>query len=169
MTTQSLRQPAKRLSRTKLRVYNDLVLFVGMVLVLAPQATGIPLHEWGSVLILLPFLLHLLLDWQWIVSVSQRIFKHQNGQTRFNYYWNWFMFVMGVLATFSGFWVSEALLPSIGFPITIDPFWVEIHAFTANSVMIMLGVHLAMHWKWITTNWRNYILRRGKSTKRSAA
>ncbi|MEL0643151.1 hypothetical protein V6251_02065 [Olleya sp. Ti.3.14] len=42
----------------KLRVILNLLFFILMVLVLIPQSTGIPIHEWLSLVILLPFFLH---------------------------------------------------------------------------------------------------------------
>ncbi len=146
-------------SSTQIQLLADIVLFVGIVWALMPQATGIPLHEWGSLLVIIPFLVHLVLDWQWIVATTKRFLKRQPGEVRFNYFWNWFQFVMMVIASFSGILISNAALPALGIPIVVDPFWLEIHLFSANSVMIMLGVHLAMHWQWITANFKRYILR----------
>lgn len=148
-------------SSTQIQLLADIVLFVGIVWALMPQATGIPLHEWGSLLVIIPLLVHLVLDWQWIISVTKRLLKRQPGEARFNYFWNWFQFVMMVIASFSGILISNAALPAIGIPITVDPFWLEIHLFSANSVMIMLGVHLAMHWQWIIVNFKRYILHYG--------
>lgn len=147
------------LSSTQIQFLADIVLFVGIVWALMPQATGIPLHEWGSLLVIIPFLVHLVLDWQWIVSVTKRFLKRQPGEVRFNYFWNWFQFVMMVIASFSGILISNAVLPALGIPIVVDPFWLEVHLFSANSVMIMLGVHLAMHWQWIIVNFKRYLLR----------
>jgi hypothetical protein len=146
-------------SITKIQLLADIVLFIGVVWALMPQATGIPLHEWGSLLVIIPFLIHLVLDWQWIIAVTKRFFKRQSGEVRFNYFWNWFQFMMMVIACFSGILISNTALPAIGIPIVVDPFWLEVHLFSANSVMIMLGVHLAMHWQWITANFKRYILR----------
>lgn len=149
-----------RRSITQIRVWIDLIFFIGMVLVLAPQATGIPVHEWASFLIIIPFFLHLILDWKWIVNATKRIFKRNNGETRFNYVLDWLLFVLFVTATFTGIVISEAALPALGIHMTIDPFWAALHDTSANLMMVVIGIHLAMHWKWIVTNVRNYLLRR---------
>jgi hypothetical protein len=159
MTTFTPKQKRKKLSGTQIRLNIDVVLFIGMVWALMPQTTGIPLHEWGSLLIIGPLLMHLILNWQWIMAITNRLFKRQPGQSRFNYFWDWFLFAMTVIAIFSGIVISEVALPTMGIPIVVDPFWVEVHLFSANSVMIMIGVHLAMHWRWIVANTRRYILR----------
>lgn len=135
--------------RTRVRLYTAIVLFIGLVVVLAPQATGIALHEWASFLVIGPLLVHLVIDWEWIVSASSRFFGTQPGRIRFNYCWDWLLFAMMTVATVSGVAISEAALPALGITITIDPFWSVAHDISANLLMVMLGVHLGMHWKWI--------------------
>jgi hypothetical protein len=55
--------------------------------------------------------------------------------------------------------VSEAALPALGIHLEIDPFWRSIHTGMANLLMLMFGVHLTMHWKWIVSNFRRYVLK----------
>jgi hypothetical protein len=152
MTTHIAAHTRPNRDRTRLRLAVDGSMLIAMVWSLMPQATGIPLHEWGSLLVIIFVLAHLVIDWQWIAAVTRGIFRFQPGQTRFNYLWNWLLFVMLVSAVFSGLGISEALLPGLGFAARNDPFWLEVHLFSANSVMIMLGVHLAMHWRWIVNS-----------------
>ncbi len=158
----------KKMSSTKARLWLDLVFFIVMVLVLAPQGTGIPVHEWISFLVLIPFFLHLIFDWKWIVNVTKRIFKSMPGETRFNYVLDWLLFFLFVVAMFSGVVISEAALPALGIEMTIDPFWVAIHDMSSNLMILVLGVHLAMHWKWIVTNFKKYVLRRPTRTTSQA-
>ena len=160
MTTTTVETRRKKRSRTQIRLYVDIVLFIGMVLVLAPQATGIPLHEWASFLIIIPLFIHVILDWKWIVAITKRLFKRQPSETRFNYIWDWLLFVMMVIAIFTGVVISEAALPALGIQMTIDPFWSMLHNLSANLLMVVIGVHLAMHWKWIVINFKRYVLRR---------
>ncbi|MFK7804197.1 MAG: DUF4405 domain-containing protein, partial [Anaerolineae bacterium] len=138
----------------------NLVFFIIMVLVLAPQATGIPIHEWISFVVIVPLFIHLIMDWKWIVSITKRLFKSVPAETRFNYILDWLLLFLFVVATFTGVLISEAALPSLGINVVIDPFWSSLHGTSANLMMIILGVHLAMHWKWIVTNFKKYVLRR---------
>lgn len=150
----------KRLSSTQFRLYVDLVLFAIYILVNIPQATGIGIHEWASVLFIVPMLVHILLDWKWIVSVTKRMFGKLPGEVRTNHILDLIIFVMMVLALFTGFLISEAALPALGIPIIIDPFWSSMHDLTANLTMLLIGIHLAMHWGWIVKSIKRYLLRR---------
>ena len=73
---------------------------------------------------------------------------------------DWLLFIFFVVAMFTGVVISEAALPALGFSITVDPFWSSLHDISANLLMVILGIHLAMHWNWIVVNFKKYILRR---------
>lgn len=149
-------QAQKKMSSNQLKFYVDIFLFISFVLVNIPQATGIPFHEWASVLFIVPLLVHILLDWNWIVSVTKRMFGRLPGEVRFNHIFDLIIFIMMTLALMTGFVISEAALPAIGINITIDPFWSSMHDLTANLTMILIGIHLAMHWGWIVSSVKRY-------------
>jgi len=162
MTQQTLAPTpsTQKRSSTQIRVWVNLIFFIVMVLTFAPQATGIAIHEAVSFLVIIPFFIHLIMDWKWIVSITKRLFKSVPAETRFNYILDWLLFFLFVVATFSGVLISEEALPAFGINIEIDPFWSSLHDMSANLMLIVLGVHLAMHWKWIVTNFKKYVLRR---------
>ena len=160
-------QNTKKISSNQIKLYLDIVLLVAFVLTNIPQATGIPFHEWISVLFIVPLMVHILLDWKWVVSVTKRIFKRLPGEVRFNHLLDLLIFIMMVLALSTGFLISEAVLPTIGIHVTIDPFWSMMHDLTANLTMVLIGVHLAMHWGWIVSMWKRYIWRGETPTPQS--
>jgi cytochrome b len=158
-------QQQKKTSISQIRLTADIVLFVAFVLANVPQTTGIPLHEWISILFIVPIMVHILLDWKWIVSVTQRLFKRLPGEVRFNQIWDLIIFIMMVFVLFTGFIISEAALPALGIPITIDPFWSAMHDLSVNLLMVFVGVHLAVHWGWIVSMFKRYILRQPAVSK----
>ena len=89
-----------------------------------------------------------------------RFFKRIPGEARFNYGLDWLLFFLFVVATFTGVVISEAALPAMGIEMVIDPFWLTVHDISANLLMVVIGIHLAMHWRWIVTNFKKYVLRR---------
>lgn len=155
----------KKASTTQIKLYADIVLLIVFILTNIPQATGIAFHEWISIFFIIPLLIHILLDWQWVVNVTLRIFKKLPGEVRFNYVWDVLIYVMMVFVLFTGFLVSEAALPALGIPITIDPFWSSMHDASANLLMVLIGVHLAMHWSWIVNAVKRYLLGTPTQTK----
>jgi len=155
-------QPTKKRNPNQTKFIIDIVAFVLLAIVCAPQVTGIAWHEWLSITFVIPIVIHLLLNWKWIVNVLQRFFKKLPGQTRFNQIWDVFLFILMVEVTVTGFFISEALLPALGIAVTIDPFWVALHNTTANVFLLLMGVHLAMHWKWITNTFKRVVSRKSE-------
>lgn len=139
----------KTVNNTKTRVILDLLFFIAMILVLIPQSTGIPIHEWLSFIILIPFFLHLLINWAWIVNHSKNLFQKQAQKSKFDYIFNWILYLFMLVATVSGIVISESALVSLGIHFEINPFWTTIHNASASLFIAVLGIHLALHWKWI--------------------
>ena len=133
----------------KTRYVMDVWLLIGFVLVCVPQTTGIPIHEWISLVFIVPLVIHILLHWEWIKSVPSKFFARFSGESKFNAVWDVIFYLAMVMVTLSGFLVSEAMLPQLGIPLVIQPFWSEIHHSLGNMLMPMLGIHLALHWTWI--------------------
>ncbi|CDF79491.1 conserved hypothetical membrane protein (DUF4405) [Formosa agariphila KMM 3901] len=120
-----------------------------MILVLIPQSTGIAIHEWLSFIILIPFFLHLIINWNWITKHSKNLFKKKLHKTKFDYVFNWILYIVMLLVTVSGIVISEAALPAIGIHFSINPFWTMLHNASATLFIALLGIHLALHWNWI--------------------
>ena len=73
----------KRSNQNKLNLHVDMGIFILFVVVSAPQATGVVLHEWLSFLFVVPILIHILLHWSWVKKVTGRFLRKLPGETRF--------------------------------------------------------------------------------------
>ena len=133
----------------KFRYVMDTLLLTSFMLVSAPQATGIPLHEWFSLFFIIPFVIHLLLHWDWVTRSFGRLFANITARERFNIVWDYLLYLMMLLVFVSGFLVSVALLPALNISLNIQDFWSKIHHDSATFIMPMLGVHLALNFSWI--------------------
>ena len=169
MTTQTINKQASRsrnrFNINKIRLGIDLVLLVSMLIAISPAVTGIPVHEWVGFLVLVPILFHLVADWRWIVNTTKRLFKRQPGEVRFNYLINWIQFVLLLLATVSGIVISEVVLPAFGLVIPVDHYWIAMHEISAGVLTVFLGIHVAMHWRWLANAFRRYILKQPAGAK----
>lgn len=140
-----MNQKHKKMSTARIKLYVDIAAFLLFAIVCAPQTTGIAWHEWLSFIFVVPIVVHLLLNWKWIVSVTRRFFKRLPGETRFNQIWNLFLFVLMTVVTLSGVVISEAALPALGIPVVIDPFWTAFHSMTANVFLVLMSDREAAH------------------------
>lgn len=155
-----MQSTAKKFSLTQFKLFLDILVLILFVAINIPGTTGIPNHEWISFIFALPFLIHLTLNWKWIVSVFSRLFQKLPGETRFNQIWDSVLFLLMIFVSFSGALLSESVLPALSIHLEIDLFWRSLHTGMANLLMLMFGVHLTMHWKWIVTNFNRYILQK---------
>lgn len=150
MTTARVGTPARATIAT--RVWLDIALFAGYVALSAPNATGIPFHEYFTVVFIPIFIAHIVLDWAWIRRVFRPSDRQRSGEVRFNRAFDIALFVGMVIVIYSGFMVSEAMLPDLGFDPDASDFWWTIHDAGSNLLILLVGVHLAMHWPWIKRN-----------------
>ena len=152
-------EPLKDASRSRLKLGLDSFLFLSFLLVSAPQATGVAVHEWISFAFIPVLLAHLLLSWEWIVGVSASFFRRLRAEPRFNYLLDALLFLVMTLALGSGVAVSEAALPALGVSGDVDSFWLSVHKLTATVLFPLLGIHIAMHGRWIVQSVRNVLSR----------
>ena len=69
-----------------------------MVTVLSTALTGLALHEWLEIGILVFIIIHMLLSWQWMASITQRLLSRLPGITRTACLLDFLLFVAMVLA-----------------------------------------------------------------------
>ena len=152
-------QPARRaLSATLINLGLDAALFVAALLALAPSVTGLPIHEWLSLALAATVVVHLLLHWAWLVTVVRRFFGRLAGAARLNAVLNLAFFVDFTVMMFTGLMISRAALPLFGITLGRDALWTTLHRLSADLGVFILGLHVALHWKWIVNTSRRYLL-----------
>jgi len=141
--------------RAKLLVNS--ILAISFVAISAPQATRMPVHEWLSLAFMGILALHILFSWAWIVGVTRRFMASVRGELRFNYVLDALSYAAMIVATISGLVISEAALPALGFPRPSDRFWSVIHDLSSEALLVLIGVHLAMHWDWVVAAAKRFL------------
>lgn len=139
-------------NKTKLLL--DIVTFLAFLIAMDPRFSGIAVHEWLALALAGTIIVHLLLNWEWIASVTRRLFVKATNGARINYVLNWLLFIDGILIMLSGMMISEAAMPALGISLPENFAWRRLHDMSANLALIILGLHLAMHWTWIVTTFK---------------
>ena len=136
------------------------ILVAGLVLALLSTAlTGLALHEWLGIAVGTVIVVHLLLGWQWIAAITSNFFQGLPGLTRITYLLDFILFIAVTLTIYSGLMISRVALPSLGLTgAAPNSLWRGLHSFAANSLLVLVGLHLAASWAWIVKNVRKYIL-----------
>jgi len=134
----------------------DGTIFVGFLVATAPHATGQTIHEWLGLACGVGIITHLLLHWKWIVNVVRRYFRKLPGQVRINSILNTVLFIALTLIIFSGLMISKVVLSTFGLSGSHDAIWRWLHTSATNVTLIIVGLHVALHWKWIVSTIKRY-------------
>jgi len=59
---------------------------------------------------------------------------------------------------FSGILISKDVMSALGIQLNASGGWKMIHTLASDVSVILLGIHFALHWKWIVTSIGCYIL-----------
>ncbi len=132
----------------KVRLVLDLALLVLYVIAMNTSATGIPVHEWLSVFVAGVVVVHLLTEWDWTLHVLKRFFRRLIGLPRLNLALDVLLFVSFTLVMLSGFMVSESIAPLLNISLPFGPTWRIVHSLSADVALVVLGVHMGLHWRW---------------------
>lgn len=135
--------------RTLTHLALDSAMFVAFLIATAPRFTGIAIHEWLGVALGAAVLTHLVIHWSWIVGVTQRLFSRTTGSARLNYMLNALLFIVFTTIIFTGLMISETALPLIGVRPERDRVWTHLHHLASDTAVFLIGLHVALHWRWI--------------------
>jgi hypothetical protein len=152
-------QKKKKFGITRTNLLVDKAIFVAFLVALDPRMTGFAIHEWLSIALAGALIAHLLLHWQWLAAVTRRFLGRLAPQQRLNYFVNTLLFIDVTLIIFSGLMISEHALPLLGIATQHGGIWRNLHGQAANMAVIILGLHVALHWKWIVSTYNRYVLR----------
>ena len=134
--------------RARSRFLLDLVIACGLIAAYRPSWTGISLHEWVSIAIIVPLAVHLVVNWEWCVRIAKTFVQRLFHASRANFVVDASLLVASVAVMLSGVMVSP--VPSwFGFQPSQFLVWARLHAWSANAIIALFAVHAALHWRWI--------------------
>jgi hypothetical protein len=152
------RKVVKKLNTVLTNYWIDALIFAGFLVAMEPRLTGTSLHEWISVALAATVIVHLLLHWQWAVSVTTKFFHKLIYATRIQYVVDLLMFVSFTTVIFSGLMISRSVMPFFGIQLGQGFNFRELHAAAASLGLIAMAVHFALHWDWVTRTSKRFIL-----------
>ncbi|MBP7999427.1 MAG: cytochrome b/b6 domain-containing protein [Chloroflexi bacterium] len=144
-------------SETLKNFWLDIALFIAFIVDMNTRFTGIPIHEWLGIALGIALIYHLLLHWNWIVAITRRIFSKLPATERLRYILDIALFVDMVIVIATGIWISRVALPQLGISVGESFLWRRLHGMTADLVLWMVALHLALSWKWIMNAFKRYL------------
>lgn len=113
--------------------------------------TGQNWHELIGVAFGIGLLVHFVLHWRWIVSVTRMFFRKLLHESRFNYLLNLILFVDLLVIIVTGIAISRTLGLNLGIERSLSSTFEQLHKQASSFSLLLVGLHVGLHWKWITT------------------
>lgn len=148
----------RRLNRVKLNVFLDLLLTAVFVIEMEEHFTGLALHELLGLLFAAAFIVHIVLHWGWIVNITRTFFRKLLHESRFNYVLNILLFADMAFVTISGILISRTLGLNLSLGEDFRRTLQTLHMVGSELALIIVALHVAVHWKWIKVNGARYLL-----------
>ena len=163
MTVATLPRPQTKIqskshwSETLRNFWIDIALFLMFIVDMNTHLTGMAVHEWLGIFFGGSLIYHIFVHWSWISNSTRKLFGKLPAIQRIRYIVDLALFVIMTIVVASGILISREAVPALGITPAGSRYWSMLHHTTSNLVIVLVGLHLALSWSWITTAWTRYI------------
>lgn len=147
----------KGVSRNKLNLFLDLTIALAFVVEMEEHFSGLRVHELLGLAFGAGIVVHIILHWQWVVGVTRRFFHNLFHESRFNYVLNTALYVDMVVVIVTGILISRTIGLQLGLSRSLGLSLITLHSFASQMCLVIVGLHVAVHWKWIVTHSQKYL------------
>ncbi|WP_442600351.1 DUF4405 domain-containing protein [Neobacillus sp. D3-1R] len=139
------------MKKNYLKIVLDLLMAITFVLLMEPKVlNGLPFHEIAGLVIGLAILIHIGLNYRWVITTTKKIFDPQLAKkTRISLLLNILLLLSMATVIITGIFISKVLFPNLAF--TGGHEIREIHGLSADATLAIVGLHIGLHWQWILT------------------
>ncbi|SFC87708.1 protein of unknown function [Bacillus sp. OV322] len=131
------------------KIVLDLLMAITFVLLMNPRVlNGLPFHEIAGLVIGAAILIHIGLNYRWVIKTVQKIGDSKlPNKTRFSFLLNLLLLTSMAMVIITGILISRVAVPSLA--IQGSPSIRGIHSFSADATLALVGLHIGVHWQWM--------------------
>jgi hypothetical protein len=135
--------------------------FYGVTIIFQRETWDL-IHIWSGVLMIAAAVIHLTLHWNWVASMSRRIYRQLTGKCKsmnrrghFNVAIDVVIAISFLLAAVSGIYFlyflggPQAKLQNYPLILFSRTTWDLIHTWAGTIMVIASVIHFAIHWQWV--------------------
>jgi hypothetical protein len=125
------------------------MMAITFVLLMEPRVlNGLPFHEIAGLVIGVAILVHIGLNYRWVINTTKKIFDPKlPKKTRFSFLLNLLLLISMATVIITGILISRVVLPSLA--IQGNHSIRGIHSFSADATLALVGLHVGVHWQWV--------------------
>jgi hypothetical protein len=130
------------------KILLDLGMVIVLVLMYKKSVISMSFHEVGGLVLLGVFVIHVLINWKWVVAITKKLFhKSIPVKTKIGYILNILLLISFSLIGISGIFISKVV-----FQISNEGSmnWKTIHYTASAAALIFIGIHLGLHQQFIS-------------------
>ena len=145
----------------------DVIILASLVLEYELDWTGLQVHELLGLAVFGVMLVHLIAHWRWVVSVTKKVFESVSSKAAFYYVIDAILLFSFTGIIITGLIISSLL--SLSMQSQTYDFWRFLHVTVSYLTLVVVGLKLAIHWKWIVNTTKRKIFRTQKAAPVMAA
>jgi len=135
-------------NKTLSKLMLDIILTALFILLIYPRETGFSFHEIAGLASGAMVVIHLLLNWSWVKSVTKNLFNPKvKKKTKYFYILNMVSMIALVIIIITGIQISTVLFPGGE---AASRSTLLLHKWLSYSALGLFGLHLALHWDFFT-------------------
>ncbi len=141
--------------KSALQIVLDVVLTITFVAFFSKSFTGMNLHELLGIGIGVLFLIHNLLNYNWIIQVSKNLFnKKMTTRTKVIYIIDILLLVAVTIIIITGIKISETIF--VGPKTASMGINQGLHKFAAHVALALIGIHIGLHIGFISAFFKRF-------------
>ena len=136
------------ISRTAFVLCLDVAMLLLVCVLECIGLTGLTLHEWLGFALCPLVLIHVVMQWQWCVTQFRKLLT-SSWRDRINVLLNGLLLVLMSAVLLSGVLASTQFTVRIGESFGRVRLWHEVHDWLNFTLVVLVGLHLAINWNWM--------------------
>ncbi len=142
------------MKKNSVKILLDIAMVVILTLLYNSHVYNMTFHEVSGLIIFMLFVIHCLLNKKWISSVTSKLFNRSLPvRIRFGYMIDLLLAFTFILIVIGGILTSQALFPT---GVKNSP-WRYVHHFCAAVSLVLVGIHLGLHWNFVSGMFKKII------------
>jgi len=136
--------------KNKFKLGFNLVMALSLLLIMIPKLFGQTVHEWAGLIIGAVFIIHIVINWNSIKTVTLRFLNNLGFRTRLTSILNLLIFIGFVAVIVSGMYISKSIDFSwLGITKSGGMGWKLLHTSASYLTFLLVGVHAGMNFHWV--------------------
>ncbi|KAF0111379.1 MAG: Uncharacterized protein FD147_986 [Chloroflexi bacterium] len=123
----------------------DVLMFAGFLAAFFLSLTGLVIHQWLGVALLLLIVIHFINHWNWVKCVAERFFGKTSNRARL------YALIDGILFFGVVMIMETGLVISTWFNLELSNYsaWRDLHVYASLATLLVTVLKIGLHWRWV--------------------